>query len=289
VPAKTNRSQPPAPSQPILLERLLPPGEPALAEEIVVGLRLEDRSAVPGGLPYLMLNMVSTVDGRASIGGRSGPLGGDADRELFHALRRAVDAVMVGAGTARSERYGRVIRDPARRRERHERGLPAEPLACIVSGRLSLPADLPLLADPAARVVIVTSSPASLPGTRAQVDYLRSGREGRVDLAAALAELRERYAVRTLLCEGGPHLNSQLLLVGLVDELFLSLSPMLAGGDSSPQEELRILAGVELEPAVELDLRGALRSGSELFLRYAVVSAGERVSRETMLNSSPAS
>jgi riboflavin-specific deaminase-like protein len=290
VGVKTNRNGPQAESQPILLERLLPPGEPLRAEEIVAGLRAEERPAVPSGRPYLTLNMVSTVDGRASIGGRSGPLGGAADRELFHALRRAADAIMVGAGTARSERYGRMIRDGSHRRERHERGLPAEPLACIVSGRLSLPADLPLLADPEARVVIVTASAASLPGTRAEVDYVRAARAGGVDLRAALAELHERFAVDTLLCEGGPHLNSQLLLAGLVDELFLSLSPKLAGGGPSPGEELRILAGVELEPPVELALIAALRSDSELFLRYAVcVSAGERVSRETMLKSSPAS
>jgi riboflavin-specific deaminase-like protein len=289
VGAETNRSQPPAGSQPILLERLLPPGEPAVAEEIVAGLRAGDRSAGASGRPYVMLNMVSTVDGRASIGGRSGALGSPADRELFHALRRAVDAVMVGAGTARSERYGRIVRDAARRRERHERGLSEEPLACIVSGGLSLPADLPLLAEPEARVVIVTSSAASLPATRAEVAYVRTGRDGRIDLPAALAELRERFAVRTLLCEGGPHLNSQLLVAALVDELFLSLSPKLAGGDSSPKEMPRILAGDELEPPVELALAGALRSDSELFLRYAVcVSAGERVSRETMLRSSPA-
>jgi riboflavin-specific deaminase-like protein len=288
--AKTKRSKPPGESQPVLLERLLPHGEPAVAEEIVAGICAEDSSAIPAGRPYLMLNMVSTVDGRASIHGRSGPLGGPADRELFHALRRAVDAVMVGAGTARSERYGRMIRDASHRRERRERGLRDEPLACIVSGRLSLPADLPLLADPDARVVIVTSSAARLPATGAEIDYVRTGREGSADLGAALTELRERFAVRTLLCEGGPHLNSQLLLTGLVDELFLSLSPKLAGGDSSADEELRILAGVELEPPLELALLGALRSGSELFLRYAVcVSAGARVSRETMLNSSPAS
>jgi riboflavin-specific deaminase-like protein len=289
VAAKTNRSQPPAPSRPIRLERLLPPGEPAAAEEIVAGLGLEDRSAVHSGRPYLILNMVSTVDGRASLGGRSRPLGSPTDRELFHALRRAVDAVLVGAGTARSERYGRIIGDRSRRRERRERGLRAEPLACIASGRLSVPADLPLFADPAARVVIVTSSAASLPGTRAEIEYLRMGREGRVDLAAALTELRERFAVATLLCEGGPHLNSQLLLEGLVDELFLTLSPKLAGDGASPGEALRIIAGVELEPPLELALLGALRSDSELFLRYAVVSAGERVSRETTLNSSPAS
>jgi riboflavin biosynthesis pyrimidine reductase len=270
VGAKTNRSQPPAKAQPILLERLLPPGEPAAAEEIVADLEREQLWTGRPRRSHLMLNMISSVDGRASIGGRSGALSSPADRQLFHALRGAVDAVVVGAGTARSERYGRMIRDAARRRERRDRGLSEEPLACIVSGRLALPADLPLLAEPEARVVIITSSAASLPATRAEVDYVRTGRDGRTDLPAAVAELRERFAARTLLCEGGPHLNSQLLLARLVDELFLSLSPKLAGGDSSPDEQLRILAGVELEPPLELALLGALRSDSQLFLRYAV-------------------
>jgi riboflavin biosynthesis pyrimidine reductase len=289
VGAGTNRSEPPAQSRAILFERLLPPGEPAGAEDIVARLEREERWRRHPGRPHLMLNMISSVDGQASIGGRSGPLADAADRELFHALRSAVDAVMVGAGTARTERYGRMIRDEARRRRRRERGLSEEPLACIVSGGLALPADLPLLADPAARVVILTSSAASLPATGARIDYVRTRRDGGVDLPAALAELRERFAVRTLLCEGGPHLNSELLLAGLVDELFLSLSPKLVG-DPGSGEALRILAGADFQPPLGLELLGALRSASQLFLRYAVcVSAGERVSRETMLRSSPAS
>jgi riboflavin biosynthesis pyrimidine reductase len=113
----------------------------------------------------------------------------------------------------------------------------------------------------------------------AHIDYVRAARRGRLDLAAALAELRRRFAVRTLLCEGGPHLNSELFAAGLVDELFLSLSPMLAGEDARSGGALGILAGSELERPVELDLLGVLKSGSRLFLRYAVcVSAGERVS-----------
>ncbi len=105
---------------------------------------------------------------------------------------------------------------------RRERGLSEEPLACIVSGRLSLPADIPLLAEPSSHVVIVTSSAASLAPSGARIDYVRSRRDGRLDLAAALGELHDRFGVRTLLCEGGPHLNSELLAAGLVDELFLT-------------------------------------------------------------------
>ncbi len=287
--AESNRE--PAAAKPALLTRLLPPGGPAIAEEIVEELGLRDRGDAAARRPYVMLNMVSSVDGRASIHGRSGALGNRGDRELFHGLRGAVDAVMAGAGTVRTERYGRIVPDQARRRLRLERGLSEEPLACIVSGRLSLPPDIPLLADPAARVVIVTPSAASLPESAAHVDYLRVGRDGQLDLPLALAELRERFAVRTLLCEGGPHLNSQLLLAGLVDELFLSLAPKLAGGqDVNGGEALRILAGAELGEPVELTLLGALESESHLFLRYAVcASAPERVSAATMLKSSEAS
>jgi riboflavin-specific deaminase-like protein len=233
--------------------------------------------------------LICTVDGRATLAGHSGPISSHADRELFHSLRTAVDAVMVGAGTVRAERYGRIIREEPRRRLRRERGLSAEPLACIVSGRLSLSGDIPLLADPASRVAILTASPASLPACAAHVDYVRAARDGSLDLSAALAELRERFGVRTLLCEGGPHLNSHLLAAGIVDELFLTLAPKLAGGEETSGESLRIVAGPELETVVELELLGVLESESELFLRYGVgASAAERVSRETISKSSVA-
>jgi riboflavin-specific deaminase-like protein len=289
VPAQQNTR--PRADEPPAFRRLLPHGAPATAAEIVEELSLHERGAAPLWRPYVLLNMVSTVDGRATVDGRSGPLGSRADRRLFHELRAAVDGVMAGAGTVRAERYGRIIREASRRRRRRERGLSEEPLACIVSGRLSLPPDLPLLADAAARVVILTSSEASLPDSAAQLDYVRTRRDGRLDLPAALAELRERFGVRTLLCEGGPHLNSELLAAGLVDELFLSFSPKLAGGDPMAGDpSLRIVAGLELEPPVELQLQGALESDSHLFLRYGVPAAApERVSRETMPNSSLAS
>jgi riboflavin biosynthesis pyrimidine reductase len=275
----------PARARPVRLERLLAPGDPASVAEIVEELGLWQRPVPAPGRARVMLNMISTADGRASVGGRSGPISDRADRELFHGLRSAVDAVLVGAGTVRTERYGRIIPDAARRSERRSRGLSEEPLACIVSARLALGTDIPLLAEPSARVAILTSSAASLPATPAHVDYVRAEREGRLDLRAALAELRERFAVHTVLCEGGPHLACQLLAAGLIDELFLSLAPLLAGGDPPGGQAPRILAGEELEPPVELELLGALRSGAHLFLRYGV-SAPERVSRETTLSSS---
>ncbi len=288
------------PPPPTVFRRLLGAGEPVTAQEIVEEIelgRLADKRGAIRALagskqqprPYLVLNMISTLDGLATFEGRSGPLGGRADRELFHALRAGVDAVMVGAGTVRMERYRRLVRDERARRLRREQGLTEEPLACIVSGSLDLPADIPILGDPGARVIIVTSSAASLSprkdspdgeGTQieldgnggAQIEYIRAAKDGLLDLPAAMAQLHERFGVRTLLCEGGPHLNSQLLAAGLVDELFLSLSPKLAGGDPIAGA-LRIVSGPGFDEPIELGLVAVLEQGSHLFLRYRVIAA----------------
>jgi riboflavin-specific deaminase-like protein len=243
---------------------------PLTAAEAVERLRPWEREAA-GGVRVL-INMVATADGRASIGGRSGPIGGRGDRELFHALRAAVDAVLVGAGTVRAERYGLLVRDEARRLLRLERGLAEQPLACIVSAALDLPPDIPLLADPAARVAVLTpSASGEIPGGSAAVEYVRAGVDGTLDLPAALAELRERFAVRTVLCEGGPRLNGALLAAGLVDELFLSLAPKLGGGGIADAEAARrIIEGPGFDRPVELELLEVLRDGSELLLRYGV-------------------
>jgi riboflavin-specific deaminase-like protein len=274
-----------AEQEPLRLERLLPAADAGTATEIVEEMGLWQRPAGTLRRPHVMLNMISTADGRATLGGRSSPISGPADRELFHGLRSAADAVLVGAGTARAERYGRMVADPARRELRLRKGLSEEPLACIVSGRMALEEDLPLLREADARVVIVTASAASLRATAAHVEYVRAARDGRLDLGAALLELRERLDVSSVLCEGGPHLARQLLAAGLLDELFLSLAPLLAGGEPAGGEALRILAGAELERPVELELTGVMRSGSQLFLRYGVLSRA-RVSRETMPSSS---
>ena len=273
----------------VTLRSLLPPGGALTVSEVIARLGLSEAAASTPERPYLLLNMISTADGHATLGGRSGPLGNRADRELFHGLRGAVDAVMVGAGTFRVERYGRLIADAATRRRRRKRGLSEEPLACIVSGTLELPTDIPLLASPEVRVAIITSSQATLPDAGARVEYVRAVRDGALDLAAAMAELRERFSVRTLLCEGGPHLNSYLLAAGLVDELFLSLAPKLAGGDPGGGESLRIVAGPPMPEPAELRLLGLLEHASYLFARYGVRSSlPARVTRETTSSSSPA-
>jgi len=217
--------------------------------------------------PHVALNMVCSVDGHAAVGARSGGLSSPADRELFHGLRAITDAVLVGAGTATNERYGRIIRDPAVRAQRERAGQRPEPLACVVSGRLTLDPRLPLFCEPEAHVVMVTPSQRSLPPTAATVEYVRTTTpDGRLDLAAALRELRTRFDTREVLCEGGPSLNARMLGAGLIDELHLSLSPVLAGGD----DPLTIVAPDGALAPSTMTLAGVLAADSFLFLRYRV-------------------
>jgi riboflavin-specific deaminase-like protein len=246
---------------PVLLRQLLPePGE-LTADELAATLRLG--ALAPAGRPYVVANMVATADGRASVSGLTAPLSSVADRQLFHALRTRVDAVMVGAGTVRAERYGRLVRDAARRELRGAAGLEPDPLAIIVSGSLALPPDVPLLQHPEQRVVVVTASDAVVEGYAAQVEYVRSSP---VDLAAALALVRAEHGVRSILCEGGPHLNASLIAAGLLDELFLTHVPMLAGAAGA----LTIVDDAPLSEPLALELVWLLECGGELFARYAL-------------------
>jgi riboflavin-specific deaminase-like protein len=241
-----------------VFQRLLPDRASGLsASEVASGLRFAD--AAPADRPYLALNMAATADGRVSIGGRSAPVAGAADRELFHHLRTQADAVMAGAGTARVERYRRVTKNDelAARRER-------DALAVLVSGSLDLPVDLPLLADASSRVVIVTASNSSIEGVAADVSYIRQPRDG--TLASAMRSLRTDYGIRSVLCEGGPHLNSGLFHEGLVDELFLCVSPRIAGEPSEPAS----LEGIALPAPVDLDLITLHEAEQHLFFRYRV-------------------
>jgi riboflavin-specific deaminase-like protein len=249
---------------PVVLRRLLPEPGTVTAIEALEGLALADLAA--DHRPYVVLNMVATADGAATVAHRTAPLSNPADRQLFHELRAHVDAVMVGAGTVRAERYGRLVRDPQRRARRVDRGLAPDPLAVVVSGRLALTPDLPLLADPHSRVVVLTASTAELTQCAAQVSYLRPAPGEELDLAPMLTRLRTEHGVRSVLCEGGPVLNASLLPAGLVDELFLAIAPALAGSAGA----LSIVDRAPLGEPVGLDLIWLLESESQLFARYAL-------------------
>ncbi|MEA2428522.1 MAG: hypothetical protein QOF37_2150 [Thermoleophilaceae bacterium] len=245
------------------LRRLHPEPGDTNPEDASSGLRLADL-AWPAR-PYLVLNMVETLDGRVAVDGRSGPIGNRADRELFHGLRTQVDAVMAGAGTVRTERYGPMIKNDELRERRVREGLSPDPIAIVVSGRLNLPPDVPLLQDPGSHVVVLTGSDGEPPDVPARVDVLRGPHAGPagVLLAPLLQRLREDYGVRSILCEGGPVLNAGLLREDLVDEVFLALAPKLAGG-----EPLTVVSGEPLRPFRELGLLSVLESEGHLFMRY---------------------
>ena len=240
-----------------MFQRLLPDRAADLsADSVASGLRLGDLA--PPDRPYLVLNMAATADGRVAIGGRSAPVAGSADRELFHHLRTQADAVLVGAGTARVERYGRVVKNEELSAKRAREGVRPEPLAVLVSGSLDLPPDLPILRNPAAQVAVVTATDGEIEGATAQVTYLRQ------PLRAALRTLRSDHGIRSIVCEGGPHLNSSLLREGLVDELFLCLSPRIAGDPSQPAT----VEGSPLPDAIDMSLVSLHEADEHTFFRY---------------------
>lgn len=223
------------------MRRLLPDPGPTTVAEQLEGYRPWEEAGEER--PRVAMNFVATVDGRATIEGRSGPIGSEDDTAMLSGLRTRFEAVMIGAGTMRAERYG-----------------PMKALPVIVSGRLDLPWDAPLFTDPESRVLIFTATETKPPATAAALEVVRH--EGAVNLVEALRFLRRERGIRALLSEGGPHLHEQMQADGLVDELFLTIAPKLVGGEAP-----RILEG-PLPGVLELELAWLLESDGELFARY---------------------
>jgi riboflavin biosynthesis pyrimidine reductase len=228
--------------------------------EWLAGLRFEERA--PAERPLLFMNFVASADGRATIEGRAQALGSDADTLLLTELRTIADAVLIGSGTLRAEGYARLVGDPGRVARRTAAGRPPTPLAVLMSHGLDLPWEAGLFAAADQPVLIYTAADAAPPAVAAAPEVVRLPQ---LSPAAVLRDLRGR-GVRALLCEGGPRLFRSLLGAGLVDELFLTLSPLLTGTAAAP----RIVEGTDLGAPVRLALEWALRHDSELYLRYRV-------------------
>ena len=240
------------------MRRLLPdPGPTSVAEQLETYRPWEEERE---GRPLLAVNFAATVDGRASVGGVSGPIGSATDTAMLAGLRTRFDAVLIGAGTMRAERYGRLVNDQEVRERRQRLGLPHDPLMVIVSGRLDLPWDAPLFTAGAGRVLIFTASEAEPPETATSLQVVRHERS--VDVVEVLRHLREERGIRAVISEGGPGLHNQLQGAGLVDDLFLTIAPKLAGGEAP-----RILEG-DLPGVTELKLAWLLERDGELFARY---------------------
>ena len=246
------------------VKRLLPDQAETTVAEQLAGLDLAPLAREER--PYLILNFATTLDGRAAINGRSGQIGSATDTEMLQRLRTRVDAVMIGAGTMRAERYGRIVSDPDLRAYRERTGLAPDPLGVLISNRLELPWDTGLFTDGGGRVVIFTASDQEPPETATPVTIVRHP-EG-VELDRALEWLRQERGIRAVLCEGGPTLHGRLREGGLADELFLTIAPKIAGGEGP-----RVLEGALADVDV-VELAWLLESESELFARYRGISAG---------------
>jgi riboflavin biosynthesis pyrimidine reductase len=200
-----------------------------------------------GTRPAVRLNMIASIDGATAVAGVSGGLGGHADQELFAVLRSKADIVLVAAGTVRAERYGPL-------------GLPV----AVVSRSCRLDWDSLFFAAAAAQPLVITVAGAAAAdrGKAAELAEVIIAGERDVDLAVALGALAERGFAKVL-AEGGPTLNGQLAAAGLLDEVCLTVSPLLVGGDAK-----RILAGPGLPRGQRWQLCSLCEQDGFLFFRY---------------------
>ncbi len=219
-------------------------------------------------------NFVASVDGAIAVSGVSRGLQTKGDNEVFAALRDLADVVLVGAGTARAEKYRPAHPRGERLARRRAAGLSALLPIAVVSRSLRLDptADLFTKADAESRTVVLTCA-AGDAATRAALeqvaDVVSCGTDA-VDLGVARRELAQRGLTR-ILCEGGPTLFADLAVSGNLDELCLSVSPLLAGPGSG-----RIAGGLPWETgAVTLELAGLLEEDGALFCRYRVAARTE--------------
>ncbi|MEU0129527.1 MULTISPECIES: pyrimidine reductase family protein [unclassified Streptomyces] len=256
------------------MRRLLPvtdPTTPAAAADHEWTLdELADAYAYPGGgRPWLRANMVSTLDGAAQHDGRSQGISCPADMRIFGTLRGLADVVVVGAETVRLEGYR-----PARAREafaarRAAAGQGPAPAVAVVSASLDLDFSLPLFVSPLVPTFVITGAAAPQDRIRAARDagaeVLVAGDGGAVDPARAVAELAAR-GLNRLLTEGGPRLLGQFVAAGVLDELCLTLSPLLTAGEAQ-----RIAGGPAVAVPERFSLVSLLEESGFLFTRYGKI------------------
>lgn len=255
------------------MRRLFPsPLAPSDLEDREWGLdELADAYAYPrtadgDGRPWLRSNMVSSLDGAAHHEGRSQPLSSEADMRIFGTLRGLADAIVVGAETVRQEGYR-----PARAREafaarRAALGQPVAPVIAVVSAALDLDFSLPLFTSPLVPTIVLTGEDA--PAERvaaareAGAEVVTAGPGRRVDPARVPEVLAGRGLTR-LLTEGGPQLLGQFAGARVLDEMCLSLAPLVAAG-SAP----RIMNGPPLAVPERFALVSVIEEGGFLFNSY---------------------
>jgi riboflavin biosynthesis pyrimidine reductase len=215
--------------------------------------------------PWVKVNFISSVDGAVTLGGRSGGLSDPNDKKIFALGRALADVIMVGARTALIERYRGVQPGEVPAGLRADRGLAPLPPIALVTRSGSIEPNSPLITDAPAPTIVYTTT--SVPPARradlaaAGADVVLAGADD-VDLAAVLADL-DRRALRRVCCEGGPQLFGSLIAGGLVDEVDLSVAPVLVAGDAG-----RIAKGPLPADPTRMRLASVLHADDQLMLRY---------------------
>ena len=222
----------------------------------------DERSPV-GDRPWLMMNMVSTIDGVTEIDGVSGPLGSPGDKDIFGTIRALPDIILVGSTTAEVERYNPPSSSVSTKARRlANRAWPVARIA-VISRRLEFDLTLPMFQRPSQRPLVITTvdaDPLKLDQVATHADLIQCG-SGSVDLPQAMREMKELGAQRVL-SEGGPLLNGALLRDELVDEVFLSVAPIMGGSSQ------RGITRGGMPQILELALQHVLTEDHFLFLRY---------------------
>jgi len=251
------------------------PGGSALTDAALAGLYAYPDPGAPPGC-WVRANMVASMDGAATLGGRTRGLSSEADEQVFAMLRALADVILVGAGTARAERYAPVRPESEGLRWAWLRDgrTPSAPIAVVTRALdLDLASQLLAGAPPHARTIVITTqaAPADRRAAAARTAEVIVAGEAMVDVMAALEALGGRGYQRVL-AEGGPHLLAQIAGEGLLDELCLTVSPLLAGPGAD-----RIVAGGLPMPrggAQRFTLNHALEAEGLLLCRYVRQGVG---------------
>lgn len=221
-----------------------------------------DARAPRDGRPWLLANMISSLDGATHVNGLSGALGNAADRQTFQAIRAVADVILVAAGTARSEHYHPITTTPELAAARAARGQAERPRLAILTRHIDLDLDGELFTAPQPPIVLTTEAApvGRVRHAEARTDVIRFRGE-RVEVADALVALGGLGA-GVVLSEGGPTLIGQLATDDLLDEMCLSVSPVLVGGDAARVTDV---AATMLH---RFELARVLEEDGMLLLRY---------------------
>lgn len=248
-----------------------PPSSELRVEDVYRDIQLPSKNPWDCSLPYVAINMVSSLDGKTAINGTANPIGGPADRRVMRNIRSRFDAVLRGSGTLRAEKISLgVTKDLAR--DRLSEGREEQPLDLILSSDIAgLPLDTNLLNVTPGRVaVLVPSDNTSAAREDIQILRMPTVTGGAVDLMQAMQLLKRDHHVHSVLLEGGPTLNHHFVSNNLVNELFLTLAPkLLPVNTDAPLTLLHAPRRSHAAP-LNLELISTHVAGDEVFLRYTI-------------------